>query len=55
MRLACITRAPRNLGNLVGRRGRPEEVAEAVAFLAGPGGRYITGQTLHVNGGAYLG
>jgi 3-oxoacyl-[acyl-carrier protein] reductase len=40
--------------NLVGRRGRPEEVAEAVAFLAGPSGRYITGETLHVNGGAYL-
>ena len=41
--------------NLVGRRGRPEEVADAVAFLAGPAGRYITGQVLHVNGGAYLG
>jgi 3-oxoacyl-[acyl-carrier protein] reductase len=40
---------------LLGRRGRPDEVASAVAWLAGPGGRYITGQTLHVNGGAYLG
>lgn len=40
--------------NLVGRRGRPEEVAEAVAYLAGPGARYVTGETLHVNGGAYL-
>ena len=40
--------------NLAGRRGLPEEVAEAVAFLCGPGARYITGQTLHVNGGAYL-
>jgi 3-oxoacyl-[acyl-carrier protein] reductase len=40
--------------NLVGRRGRPEEVADAVAFLAGPAARYITGETLHVNGGAYL-
>ncbi len=40
--------------NLVNRRGEPEEVAEAVAYLAGPGGRYITGQTIHVNGGAYL-
>jgi len=38
----------------VGRRGTPEEVAGAVRFLAGPGARYITGQTLHVNGGAYL-
>jgi 3-oxoacyl-[acyl-carrier protein] reductase len=40
--------------NLVGRRGRPEEVAEAVAFLCGGSARYITGETLHVNGGAYL-
>lgn len=40
--------------NLANRRGEPEEVADAVAYLTGPGGRYITGQTLHVNGGAYL-
>lgn len=40
--------------NLVGRRGRPQEVAEAVAFLCSPAARYITGETLHVNGGAYL-
>ena len=40
---------------LVNRRGRPEEVAALVRFLCGPDGRYITGQTLHVNGGAYLG
>jgi 3-oxoacyl-[acyl-carrier protein] reductase len=37
----------------LGRRGTPEEVAAAVRFLCGPGARYITGQTLHVNGGAY--
>ena len=36
----------------LGRRGRPEEVAAAVRFLAGPGARYITGATLHVSGGA---
>lgn len=40
---------------LLGRRGRPDEVAAAVRFLAGPNGRYVTGQEWHVNGGAYLG
>ena len=40
---------------LIGRRGTAEEVAAAVRFLSGPGARYITGQELHVNGGAYLG
>lgn len=38
----------------LGRLGAPEEVAEAVAYLAGPGGGYITGTTLHVNGGMYM-
>jgi 3-oxoacyl-[acyl-carrier protein] reductase len=40
---------------LLGRRGRPEEIASAVVWLAGPGARFVTGQTLHINGGAYLG
>ena len=40
---------------LLGRRGHPEEIASAVVWLAGPGGRFVTGQTLHINGGAYLG
>jgi 3-oxoacyl-[acyl-carrier protein] reductase len=40
---------------LVGRFGAPNEIAAAVHFLAGPNARYITGQTLHVNGGVYLG
>ena len=40
---------------LTGRLGAPEEIAAAVRFLAGPHGRYITGQTLHINGGMYLG
>jgi 3-oxoacyl-[acyl-carrier protein] reductase len=37
-----------------GRVGLPEEVAEAVAFLVSDGAAYITGQTLHVNGGLYM-
>ena len=36
------------------RLGTPEDVAQAVAFLASPAGAYITGNTLHVNGGLYL-
>ncbi len=39
---------------LVGRRGRPEEVASLVRYLCGPQARYMTGQTVHANGGAYL-
>ncbi len=35
--------------------GQPEDVANAVLFLAGESGRYITGETLHVNGGMYMG
>lgn len=40
---------------LLGRRGSAREVADAVVYLAGPTARYVTGQVLHVNGGAYLG
>jgi 3-oxoacyl-[acyl-carrier protein] reductase len=40
---------------LTGERGRPEDVAAMVRFLCGPGARYITGQAIHANGGAYLG
>lgn len=38
----------------LGRLGRPEDVAAAVAFLASPAADYITGTTLHVNGGMYM-
>ncbi len=40
---------------LMGRLGTPEELAAAVRYLCGPGGRHVTGQTLHVNGGAFFG
>ena len=39
---------------LSGVRGRPEDVADLVVFLCGPKARYITGQTLHANGGAFF-
>ncbi len=35
--------------------GETEDIAQAVLFLAGKSGRYITGETLHVNGGMYMG
>ena len=38
----------------LGRLGQAAEIASAVAFLAGPGAGYITGETLHVNGGMYM-
>jgi len=40
---------------LTGVRGAPHDIAAAVRFLTGPGARYITGQTIRVNGGAHLG
>jgi 3-oxoacyl-[acyl-carrier protein] reductase len=38
----------------LGRVGKPEDVAAAVAYLAGPGGAYVTGQVLRVNGGLLM-
>jgi 3-oxoacyl-[acyl-carrier protein] reductase len=40
---------------IIGRLGTSEEIAAAVRFLCGPTSRYITGQVVHVNGGAFLG
>src|SRR5690348_9892287 len=38
----------------LGRLGAPQDIAKAVAFLASPAAAYITGETLHVNGGMYM-
>jgi 3-oxoacyl-[acyl-carrier protein] reductase len=38
----------------LGRMGEPDDIAEAALFLLGPGSRWITGQTLHINGGEFM-
>jgi 3-oxoacyl-[acyl-carrier protein] reductase len=38
----------------LGRRGRPEEIAAMVRFLCSDEARYVTGQAIHVNGGAFV-
>jgi 3-oxoacyl-[acyl-carrier protein] reductase len=38
----------------LGRLGQSREIATAVRFLCGPGASYITGQTIHVNGGQMM-
>jgi 3-oxoacyl-[acyl-carrier protein] reductase len=38
----------------LGRFGEPADIARAVSFLASPAAAYITGETLHVNGGMYM-
>ena len=38
----------------LGRLGKPEEIAAVVGFLATPAAAYVTGATLHVNGGMYM-
>jgi 3-oxoacyl-[acyl-carrier protein] reductase len=56
VRGASAGAAPASAGKGIplGRPAAVEEIAAAVRFLAGPDGRFITGQTLHVNGGAFL-
>ena len=46
---SIISKIPAN------RLGKPEDVANAVFFLASPNSDYINGETIHVNGGLYLG
>lgn len=46
------TRAERGRTIPLGRVGRPEEVADAIGFLLSPAASYLTGTTIHVNGGA---
>ncbi len=47
-RAAIMAKIPQN------RLGQVEDIAASVGFLVGPGANYITGQTLHVNGGMYM-
>jgi 3-oxoacyl-[acyl-carrier protein] reductase len=47
-RAALLSRIP------LGRLGAPEDIANAVLFLASPRAAYITGATLHVNGGMLM-
>lgn len=46
---ALLTQIP------IGRLGSPQDIAAAVCYLASPAAAYVTGQTLHVNGGMYMG
>jgi 3-oxoacyl-[acyl-carrier protein] reductase len=52
--LAEPQRAALNAQIPLGRLGQPADVAAAVAFLCSPDGAYVTGETLHVNGGMYM-
>jgi len=57
-RIATVRTAPEpkahRVSSLTGEPRAPQDIATAVRFLCGPGARYISGQTIQVNGGAYL-
>jgi 3-oxoacyl-[acyl-carrier protein] reductase len=58
VRGASAGQLPANLGVAgvpLGRLGSVDEIAATVRFLVGPSGAYVTGQTIHVNGGRFLG
>jgi len=48
VKAASIARIP------LGRMGTPEDIADVVLFLASPLSNYVTGQTIHINGGTYM-
>lgn len=50
----AVPSAHKALPSLLGRLGTTSEIAAMVRFLAGPSGRFVTGQAIHVNGGAYM-
>ena len=56
MTRSCLPSSRQQLTGQIplGRLGSPEDIASAVAFLASPQAGYITGETLHVNGGMYM-
>jgi 3-oxoacyl-[acyl-carrier protein] reductase len=57
-RIATVRTGPEpkahRVSSLTGDPGAPQDIATTVRFLCGPGARYISGQTIQVNGGAYL-
>jgi len=52
--LTDAQRAELSGGIPLARLGEPADIAAAVLYLVAPAGAYLTGQTLHVNGGMYM-